>query len=280
MADDRKAVVLGGGGVTGVAWEIGLIHGLAELGVDLSTADLYVGTSAGSVVAAQVTSGTPLAELFARELADTSGDRNASLDAGVLLRFVFSAVLPGDRRRGRAWLGRAALRAKTVPESERRAAIMTRVTRDEWPQTCLRIPAVVAETGEITVFDNGSGVSLIDAVAASCAVPLVWPPMTVNGVRYVDGGARSTANVDLAAGYGRVVVIAPGTAAVRRMDRPAAQAAALGPGVRTAVVSPGKAALAAIGRNPLDPDHRADAAEAGRAQAAEVADRVRRAFGD
>ena len=280
MADDRRAVVLGGGGVTGVAWEVGLIHGLAELGVDLSTADLFVGTSAGSVVAAQITSGTPLAELYARELADTSGDRNASLNAGVLLRFVFSSVIPGDRGRGRAWLGRAALRAKTVPESERRAAIMTRVTRDEWPETRLRIPAVEAETGAVKIFDNDSGVSLIDAVAASCAVPLVWPPMTVNGTRYVDGGVRSIANVDLAAGYGRVVVIAPGTAALRRRDRPAGQAAALDPGVRTAVVSPSKAALAAIGRNPLDPDHRAEAAEAGHDQAAEVVDRVRRAFDD
>lgn len=278
MADDRTAVVLGGGGVTGVAWEIGLIHGLAELGVDLTEADLYVGTSAGSVVAAQITSGTPLPELFARELADTSGDRNASINSGVLLRFLLSALWPGDRRRGRAWLGRAALKSRTVPESERRAAIMTRVTKDEWPQARLRIPAVVAATGEVKVFDNDSGVSLIDAVAASCAVPLVWPPMTVNGTRYVDGGARSIANVDLAAGYRRVVVIAPGTVALRRRDRPAAQAAALGPGVRTAVVSPSGAALAAIGRNPLDPDRRADAAEAGREQATEVAEQVRRVF--
>ena len=211
MADDGRAVVLGGGGVTGVAWEIGLLHGLAELGVDLSQADLFVGTSAGSVVAAQITEGTPLDELFARELADTSGDRNAAIGSGVLLRFVFSALLPGDRRRGRAWLGRAALRAKTVPESERRNAIRSRVPNDEWPATALRIPAVNAQTGEVVVFDKDSGVSLIDAVAASCAVPLVWPPMTVNGARYVDGGVRSIANADLAGGYRRVVVIAPVT---------------------------------------------------------------------
>ncbi|HET6533359.1 MAG TPA: patatin-like phospholipase family protein, partial [Actinoplanes sp.] len=179
----------------------------------------------------------------------------------------------------RAWLGRAALRARTVPEARRRAAIRTRVTRDEWPATRLRIPAVAAATGEVTVFDNTSGVSLIDAVAASCAVPLVWPPMTVAGVRYIDGGARSIANVDLAAGYGRVVVIAPATAALRRRDKPAAQAAALGPGVRSVVVSPSEAALTAIGRNPLNPDRRADAAEAGRKQAAEVADRIRTVWG-
>jgi NTE family protein len=99
--------------------------------------------------------------------------------------------------------------------------------------------------------------------------------MTVGGTRYIDGGVRSIANVDLARDHGRVVVVAPQTAAVRPSDRPAAQAAALGPGVRSAVVSPSDAALTAIGRNPLSPDRRAAAAEAGRRQAADVAARVR-----
>lgn len=275
---DKRALVLGGGGVTGVAWEIGLLYGLAERGVDLTAADLFVGTSAGSVVAAQLTGGTPVAELFTHELADTTGDTNAVIGSRVLIGFVLAALWPGGRTRGRARLGRAALKARTVPESERRAAIASRVRRDDWPAARLLVPAVEAQTGEVAVFDRDSGVSLIDAVAASCAVPLVWPPMTVNGRRYVDGGVRSVANVDLAQGYDRVVVIAPITAAARRADRPAAQAAALGAGVRTAVVSPTDAALTAIGRNPLDPTRRAPAAQAGRAQAAEVIERVRGAW--
>jgi NTE family protein len=278
MANDGRALVLGGGGVTGVAWEIGLLYGLTEHGVDLSAAGLFVGTSAGSVVAAQVTSGVPLDKLYADELADTTGDRNAAIGNAVVLRFVLASAFPGDRRRGRAWLGRAALRSRTVPESARRTAIMQRVPHDDWPATPLRVTAVAAETGEAAVFDSSSGVSLIDAVAASCAVPIVWPPMTVNGTRYVDGGVRSIANVDLAADHDRVVVIAPMTAALRRSDRPAAQAAALGPGVRTAVISPDREALSAIGRNPLDPDHRAEAAQAGRRQAAVVAERVGRVW--
>ncbi|HEY7272679.1 MAG TPA: patatin-like phospholipase family protein [Actinoplanes sp.] len=276
--DNGRAVVLGAGGVTGVAWEIGLLHGLAERGLDLTGADLFVGTSAGSVVAAQITSGQPLDKLYAHELVDTTGDRNAVLGAGALLRYLIATAFPGDGRRGRAWLGRAALAAPTVPESERRAAIAARVPDEAWPDTELRIAAVAADTGEVAVFDGRSGAALLDAVAASCAVPLVWPPMTVNGTRYIDGGIRSTANVDLAAGYGRVVVIAPLTAAARYADRPAVQAAALGPAVRTAVISPDRAALAAIGRNPLSPDRRAAAAEAGRAQAAAAAHRVRAAW--
>ena len=273
MTDLGRALVLGGGGVTGVAWEVGLIHGLAERGIDLPGADLFVGTSAGSVVAAQIAAGRPLDEMYARELADKTGDRNAAITAGTLLRFAYSSAMPGDGRRGRAWLGRAALKAKTVPESARRAAIMTRVTSESWPERRLRIPAVVAATGEVRVFDNDSGVPLIDAVAASCAVPLVWPPMTVNGTRYVDGGVRSIANVDLATGYGRVVVIAPSTLALRRRNRPQEQAVALG--VPSAVISPDAAALRAIGKNPLDPDHRAEAAESGLAQAAREAGRLR-----
>jgi NTE family protein len=279
MTSDGRALVLGGGGVTGVAWEIGLLYGLAERGIDLSKADLFVGTSAGSVVAAQITKGETLQQLYDHELADTTGDRNAVIGTPVLLRFLFAQAYPGNRQKGRAWLGRAALAKKTVPESERRNAIRARVPDDKWPETALRIPAVAAETGEVVVFDKDSGVSLIDAVAASCAVPMVWPPMTVNGTRYIDGGVRSIANVDLAADHGRVVVIAPITAALRHAEKPAVQAAALGPGVRTAVISPTDAALTAIGRNPLDPDRRAGSAQAGRAQAAQVADRVRAAWG-
>jgi NTE family protein len=272
-----KALVLGGGGVTGVAWEIGLLLGLADRGVDLTTADLFVGTSAGSVTAAQVTTGRSLAEMFEAQLAGATTEIPASLGSAGLLRFVVAGLWPGDPRKGRAWLGRAALRARTPPESERRAVMRQRVGTDQWPAAELKIAAVAAESGEFVVFDRSSGVSLIDAVGASCAVPMVWPPVTIDGVRYVDGGARSVANVDLAAGCDPVVVIAPITASARRSGTPQAQARALG--VRHIVVRPTDAALTAIGRNPLDPARRAPAAEAGRAQAAEIADQVAKVWG-
>ena len=272
-----RALVLGGGGVTGVAWEIGLLLGLAERGVDLTGADLFVGTSAGSVTAAQVTTGRPLEAMFEAQLAAATTEIPGRLGTPGLLKFVVAGLWPGDPRRGRAWLGRAALRARTVPEADRWEVIKQRVGTAEWPATALKITAVAAETGEFVVFDKSSGVSLIDAVAASCAVPLVWPPMTVNGTRYVDGGARSVANVDLAAGSDRVVVIAPITASARPSGKPQAQAEALG--IPQVVVRPSDAALTAIGRNPLDPARRAPAAEAGRAQAAEVAGRVSAVWG-
>lgn len=267
--------MLGGGGVTGVAWETGLLLGLAEAGVDLTMADVFVGTSAGAVVAAQVTSGLALDKLYAVQIAAESGEIAARMSPAALARFVIAMAWPGDPQRARARLGRAALRARTVPEAQRRAVIANRLANHDWPQQRLLISAVDAETGVAVVFDRESGVSLVDAVAASCAVPLVWPPMTIEGHRYIDGGARSVANADLAKGYERLVVIAPTTAAVRRANRPASQVAALGKDVRSIIVSPNAASREAIGPNVLDPARRARSARAGLAQAAEVADRVR-----
>ncbi|MCX2730092.1 patatin-like phospholipase family protein [Saccharopolyspora sp. NFXS83] len=275
MDSGGRALVLGGGGVTGVAWETGLLRGLAELGLDLSAADVVVGTSAGSTVAAQITSSARLDELHEAQLREASGEIAAHLSPAALVRFVAASAWPGDRERARAWLGRAALRADTVPEAERRAVIEQRLPHHDWPRQRLSIPAVDAETGSVRVFDDDSGVPLVDAVAASCAVPLVWPPVTIGGRRYVDGGVRSATNADLAAGCERLVVIAPTTAAVRRADRPAAQVAALGGAVRSVIVSPGSAAKKAMGRNPLDPARRGPAARAGRAQAPEIAEQVR-----
>jgi NTE family protein len=273
MTVDGRALVLGGGGVTGVAWEIGLLHGLAQQGIDLSVADTMVGTSAGSMVAAQLTGDTSLEEIYTAQLVVRPDDVVAKVSLGFIARFTVASLWPGDRRRGRAWLGQAALRAKTISEAERRLIIERRLPHRQWPDQRLLVTAVDAESGEDAVFDADSGVPLIDAVSASCAVPLVWPPVTINGRRYVDGGVRSVANVDLAAGHGRVVVIAPTPSAARRSDRPHVQAEALG--VPTVVVTPDASARAAIGRNVLDPARRPAAARAGLAQAASIADRIR-----
>ncbi|GIE29557.1 patatin [Actinoplanes italicus] len=275
MGVDGKALVLGGGGVTGVAWEIGLLHGLAERGVDLTDAGLFVGTSAGSSVAAQVLSGVPLKDLFDAQLADATGELSARIGPGVILGFAVAGLWPGDPAKGRAWLGRRALRTRTIPEAQRREVIARRIGDGAWPAVRLRIAAVEAETGAVRIFDADSGVSLVDAVAASCAVPLVWPPVTIGGVRYVDGGVRSVANVDLADGSRRVAVLAPTTRSPRRDGRPDVQLKSLGADVRGVVVSPDAAAVRAIGANVLDPARRRPAAEAGYAQAATEADRLR-----
>ena len=137
--------------------------------------------------------------------------------------------------------------------------------------------AVEAESGEFVVFDRDSGVDILHAVAASCAVPLVWPAVTIDGLHYVDGGMRSTSNVDLARGAEAVVVIAPMPQAFSKATSIRAQLAETG-ATRKAVVTPDKEALAVIGRDVLNPEKRADAARTGLRQAAEVVEKVRRAW--
>ena len=106
-------------------------------------------------------------------------------------------------------VGAYALAADTASETERRATVSSRLPTPEWPARRVLLVAVDAETGEVRVFDRQSGVSLVDAVAASCAVPGIWPPVTIGDRRYIDGGMRSNDNADLAAGFGNIVVISP-----------------------------------------------------------------------
>lgn len=271
-----EALVLGGGGVSWIGWIIGLLAGLAEAGHDVTGADVLVGTSAGSTVAAQLGSGVGLEELYRRQVesgAQTAeimvdGDREGRLaEIGAVIR---GATTVAEMQRA---VGKFALHAATVPERERRAVIESRLPSHEWPARTLKIVAVDAETGEPRVFDNTSGVSLVDAVTASCAVPGVWPPATIDGRRYVDGSVRSSSNADYAAGASRVLVIVPlGTVEPFPREKSLAQAVEelRAGGADVAIIEPDEASRVAIGANPLDPSTRKPAAEAGRAQGRRV----------
>jgi NTE family protein len=277
MSEQRTALVLGGGGITGIAWEVGVVAGLAEAGVDLSTADLVVGTSAGSVVGAQLTSGTAVEDLYARQLEPPTQERAARMTRAMLLRYGLT-MLRAHRddvafRRRVGELARTAADAGLTPtEEDRRAAIASRLPSAEWPERPFVVTAVDAESGEFTRFTKDSGVELVAAVGASCAVPGVYPPVAIGGRRYVDGGMRSSANADLADGYDRIVVLAPIPRGLGPMASVDAQVTGLVS--RVAVVSPDESSRTAIGKNVLDPAARAGSARAGRAQAASVAARV------
>lgn len=274
LARGGRGLVLGGGGLTGIGWEIGLLAGLAAAGVDLTSAGTVVGTSAGSIVGAQILSGASIEDLYAEQLKDPIGEISARMGLGMLARFVLLSISLGGDQKIRARIGRASLQARTVHESVRREVIESRLSDPPWPDRRLLVTAVDAENGETRVFDRDSGVRLVDAVGASCAVPLIWPPMTVDGRRYIDGGVRSVTNADLATGCTRVVVIAPVTVAWRRNSRIENQLKTLGPDLRSIVVSPDAESRKAIGSNVLDPARRPASARAGRIQAASVAARV------
>lgn len=266
-----RALVLGGGGVAGIAWELGVLVGLRDAGIDLTTADRFVGTSAGSAVAAQVLSGVSLEDLYARQLSPALLDSEirADFDPEEMMR-EFGTALSG-KQPGREMyqaLGEYSLRAKTVAEPVRRAVIERRLPEHRWPDRDLRITAVDAFSGEFRVFSRDDGIELVDAVAASCAVPGIWPPVTIGGSRYIDGGMRSTANVDVAAGCDPVVVIGPSLVSVLAAPDVVRGEEELRATASVVTITASEESLAAMGTNPLDPASARPAALAGRAQAA------------
>ncbi|MCW2827585.1 MAG: patatin-like phospholipase family protein [Marmoricola sp.] len=273
----RTALVLGGGGITGIAWELGILKGLADGGVDLSRADLVVGTSAGSVVGAQITNGASLDDLYATQLEPADHEIGASLGRLTMLRLLPPMLMPGSQQKKLARIGKLSMRAHAPGGEQRIDVIRSRIGVADWSERELKVTSVEAESGEFVAFDRASGVDLVHAVAASCAVPLVWPAVTIKGKHYVDGGMRSTANVDLATGADAVVVIAPLPQAFSKATSIRAQLTATGAS-RAAVVTPDEKALVDIGRNVLDPAKRADAARTGLRQAADVLAKVRRAW--
>jgi len=247
-----EALVLGGGGVGGIAWITGLLAGLTEVSQNVTEPDVIVGTSAGATVAAQLGRDLGIGELYARQVEPELQTPEIAVDVD-LERFVaeIAAVMRDastitEMRRA---VGSFALDAATVPEPERRAVIASRLPSHQWPTRALRLVAVDAESGEPRVFDNASGVSIIDAVTASCAVPGVWPPATIDGRRYMDGGVRSGANADYAAGASRVRVIVPmGNAELFPSEKPLAEAVdeLRAGGAEVVIIEPDEVSRAAI----------------------------------
>jgi len=209
-----RALVLGGGGPVGVAWETGLLVGLAEAGVDLGTADRIVGTSAGSLVGAHLARGDSLAALMGEperkvgappeDVAVPAIDRES---IGALGTAIFEA-LTGARPHDEIVrdIGRLALEAETIAE-EAFVAMTGGGLGSQWPGHDFACTAYDAESGAFTVWDEASGAPLDRAVASSCSVPGVFPPTTIAGRRYMDGGVISGTNCPLAAGHDRVVVV-------------------------------------------------------------------------
>jgi NTE family protein len=299
------ALVLGGGGAAGNAWEIGIIAGLAEAGLDMTeAADLVVGTSAGATAAAQVRSGIPAAELLASVLsppvrpAGENRERPPSLPMATVFERMraigAAATSAADLQRAMGAFGLESDSILGPGAGQRRAMVAARLPRPEWPDRPMIVVAVDAQTGELAAFDRESGVDLVDAVTASCALPGLVPTHSINGTRYIDGGVRSTENADLASGYANVVVLSPlggrsRTPPERGAD-PAGQFEGLRrlpgsdlasqveglrkQGSRVEVITPDADSRAAMGTNQMDPATRIPAARAGFAQGKQEATRV------
>jgi NTE family protein len=295
------ALVLGGGGAAGNAWEIGIIAGLAEAGLDMTeAADLVVGTSAGATAAAQVRSGLPPADLLASVLSPPvqPAGQNREPPPSLPMTTVFermraigaAATSADDLRRA---MGAFGLESDSIlePGAERRRAIVAaRLPGSAWPDRPMIVVAVNAHTGELAAFDRDSGVDLVDAVTASTALPGLVPTVSINGSRYIDGGVPSPDNADLASGATNVVVLSPlggrsGTPPEGQFEglrRPpewgvdlASQVEALRKqGSHVEVITPDADSRAAMGTNQMDPATRIPAARAGFAQGQQEAARV------
>lgn len=277
----KRALVLGGGGPVGVAWEIGLLAGLLEAGVDLRNADLIVGTSAGSIVGAQIAHGRDprdqLAGLSEPSRVPTAVGAAPRDTAAATKAFGLWASHDEMTPEACAAVGRAALDAQTMPEDDWVNGIQ--LADEAWPAQPLIAVAVDCETGEFRAFGASQRVELRRAIAASCAIPAMLPPITIEGKRYMDGGVRSGTSADLALRIktDAVLIVAPlgssesGMSPLFRRQIAQERAALEAVGARVMVVHMDDAALAAAPNGLMDPTVRAPVAAAARNHAARIA---------
>lgn len=205
----RRALVLGAGGIAAYSWEIGLICGMADAGLDLREADLLVGTSAGARVAAQLASGALLEQLFQSQLAppNAAAAPATKVDVAKVRADILRAKeLGGSPVETLKRMGALALATPPDASPARRNFVASQLQSTSWPAQKVLIATVNAETGERTVFDSASGISLLDAVLASGAVAGMYPPIEFRGHHFMDGGFYAVANADLAVGCDRVLV--------------------------------------------------------------------------
>ena len=215
---------------------------------------------------AQILSGESLATSYARQIDDNHAEISPQIDLE-LLALIFGELAAGgtttDEQRIR--IGTLALQTPTVSEEIRRAVIEQRLPSHEWPSTPLVLTAIDAATGEFVTWDVNSGIALIDAVASSCAVPSVWPCVSIGGKKYYDGGLRNAANAFLVAGHSEVIVIAPQTTGLSPLvEEELEELRASGSVVH--LITCDAEAIEAMGPNSLDPRFRRPAAEHGRRQ--------------
>ena len=279
MIDD-SVVVLGGGGIWGVAWMTGIVMGLADHGIDLSLARGFIGTSAGSIVGSQLAHGYSPTELFNRQTQPARRERPQQV--GGLAQLMALVQRPWDSQDARTRaIADLALNTKVAgaPESPSETAELLGVPSNDWPARALSTTAVDTATFALCVFNAQSGIGLIEAVAASCAVPGLRPPISIHGRLYMDGGLwRNPENAHLASGERSVLILSPfgarmpaGPQSLKSDIEMLRQG-----GTSVALIAADDEALATVSATgPLDPATRTPAANAGRAQGHREAEKIR-----
>ena len=271
-----------------MAWEVGVLAGLADAGADPTGADVIVGSSAGSVVGTHVRQGRSIEALVAsqREPRGEGGEARAQPTDLAPLIEIFGTLRQAKKRTPEVLqeVGRKAIAADTPPEAEWIRRCEGLVGDGEWPDGDLRITAVDCATGLRRVWTAADGVALARAIASSCAIPGVFPPVTLDGSRYTDGGLWSSSNLDvvLDADVGAAVFVGPLRAgdpsAARSLEREIELL--VSKGRRVEAIVPGETFASEIGpRNLMNPDFRNRGVDLGLEDGAAAAARVRALLG-
>jgi NTE family protein len=266
-------MILGGGGVVGIAWEIGVLHGIAAAGVRLTSADEVIGTSAGAFAGAALLDPRGIDWAFRRQLACEVKEISAQFTPeGIATLTSIVRDYGHDPHEAGQRLGTFALKATTVSTDARMAVVRDRLASTEWPSDRLRFTAIDADDGTLHLLDKASGIGIVDAAAATGAVPGIWPVVEAGGRRWIDGGSVSATNAHLAEAYHKCLVISPmamnlsGGSVQGQLDQLVE--------THSLLIVPDTASAEAIGPNPLDADRRPGAAEAGYRQGMNSADAV------
>lgn len=207
---NEKALVLGGGGITGIAWESGVLAGLIDSGILVNHADKILGSSAGSYVGSILANGQNMKTYYEQLANNRDNADNAQLDPSLfeLWREAFVEGKTDEQVIGK-YLGDIINKSpSTVSLKERERSVRKRIGNVDWtPQ--LEITAINAKTGTLESFNETSGISLMEAVMASGAVPGIWPHVDMLGASWIDGGMISSTNARLMANYKDIIILAP-----------------------------------------------------------------------
>ena len=271
--------------MVGVAWEVGVVAGLADaLGWDPAGARALVGTSAGSIVGTQLLQGRSVDELVAGQRGPAGADVPVApeLDLAALGE-IFGTWTTTEEMTAEVarTIGQRAAAASTVAEDDFVAAIAGALVDDAWPAGDLRVTGVAVDTGERAVWTAASGVPLARAVAASCSVPGMFPPVLVGEGAFVDGGVWSGSNADALLGTGveAALFVGPlvgdsgiGRVAALALERERRRLADAG--VTLVDLTPGDR-FATFGQDLMNAAHRSAAVEVGLADGADAAARLK-----
>lgn len=285
----ERALVLGGGGPVGIAWQAGVLAGLAMEGVALGAADMVLGTSAGSFVGAQIASGRDPIDFANAQMklgqaeAQTQSAPAPTLDPGPFGALV--AKMPTDHELSQAMRREFGVLAKAAATPSLEAylksfAAFAKAGR-AWPAK-FACTAVDVDSGEFKVFRESDEAPLNLAIAASCSVPGIFPPVEIGARLWMDGGVRSSTSMDVASGHTRVLtlaVITPLTGALVRNSLAREEAALQAAGGATLVLAPDANSLAVFGPNLMNPANRAKIVAAGLQQGKQDSARVRALWG-